>query len=348
VNTREEEIVKAIEIDLRLQKDASRVADPGELDAKWSFLTSKEPKRFINDDLTVKLDVLRSFRRMLVFIPEEPSWDIRRFSLRSLVGGGRRGTRRLLREFYTLVEEQGALDILERNPVGEVGRAYQFQYKGLRYTWRWIRHVLFVNLFRKYIAPEFDGHYTVADLGSSFGLFSHILKSEFPEGTHVLLDFPEQLVLAHYYLGMSFPDAKIAGYHELTGAGESITADFLKCYDFVLVPWFLFKNIEPGAIEVFTNFASLGEMKREWFDFYLKSEQFAKVKFFLTANRIQGWPTYDTDLCILDYPLEDFECVHFSLSPYFDHLYTRDKLFLSKLFPLPPYFEFVGRRNLES
>jgi hypothetical protein len=194
------------------------------------------------------------------------------------------------------------------------------------------------------LKDKLNERFNAIDIGSSYGIFSYLLKNECPYCSSILLDFPEQLILAYYYLGMSFPQARIAGYKEIAGLAR-IDRDFLNTYDFILVPWFFYKKIASESIDLATNFASLGEMKREWFDYYVKSEPFLSTKYFFTANRFQSAPTYDTDLTILDYPLADFRKLHFSVSPIFSHTYARKLLFFyEKVYFSSQYFEFIGER----
>ena len=70
---REDFIIHKIEEDLKAQRAHDLKDKPGELDPKWSFLTQSVPKLFINDDLTIKREVIRDFRRRSIFIPDLPT-----------------------------------------------------------------------------------------------------------------------------------------------------------------------------------------------------------------------------------------------------------------------------------
>lgn len=342
---RESALIKQIEEDLKLQYLESQKAVPGELDSKWKFLTSTEPDKFINKDLTLNIEVLRNFRKLSIFISDGPTTDYSNiFNTKNLLMGARRGMKRQLKEILDLVGKYNYIGLLEKYPCNNVGNPHVFNYKGYCYTCRWIRHILLIGLFNDVLKKKLNKGFTVLDIGSSYGIFSYILKNECPDSHHLLLDFPEQLVLAYYFLGMSFPNAKIAGYKEVSEAGK-IDRDFMNKYDFVLVPWFLYGKIAPKSLDLVTNFASLGEMKREWFNYYVKSEPFLSAKYFFTANRFQSAPEYDTDLTILDYPLNDFRKLHFRISPYFTYCYVSKNLFFYEKFNFSSqYFEFIGER----
>lgn len=344
----ENTIVKIIEENLRLLNKAAQEKTPGELDSKWALLTSSEPKRFINPDMSLKIDALRNFRKLRIFVPDCPA-DNRLPVLSdrinfNYIDGGRRGDARLLREFYHLMKERNCLEILEKYPASSVGNPNVFKYKEYVYTFRWVRHILFLGLFKQVIEKKLNNNFSCLDIGSSYGIFSSILKKEYCGSHQLLLDFPEQLALAHYFLGCTFPEAKIASYKEIS-AVEYVDRSFIEKYDFVLLPWFCYKKIKPHSLDMVTNFVSFGEMRREWFDYYLKSEPFLSARYFFTANRFQSYPEYDTDVTILDYSLHDFKKLHFGISPYFTYIYRRKYLFFYEKFHISSqYFEFIGER----
>ena len=111
------------------------------------------------------------------------------------------------------------------------------------------------------------------------------------------------------------------------------------------MPYFYYNKLAPGSIDLITNFASLGEMNRNWFDYYLKAEPFLSVKYCFMVNRIQSYPTYDNDLTIMDYPLNDFKKIHFGVWPIPPYIYKKVLMFFSEkdLFS-SQYFEFIGER----
>lgn len=345
----EERTLSTLTEDVKFQFDKIReVSSPGELDQKWKALTAEQPARFINtEDQSLRVDVLKNFRSLDVFLLDLPTSYGTRSPLnilRKYVSGWRRGQTQLLKDMYELMKEEGALPLLEKHPESTVGNPNLFSYKGYTYTFRWTRHYLFLNLFKKHIEPVLDSHFTCLDIGSSYGVFSNLLKKEFPGSHQVLLDFPEQLMLARYFLGIEFPEARIAGFKDVDSL-EKIDRAFIEKYDFVLLPWYAYKKLQKDTLDVVSNFASLGEMRREWFDYYLKSEPFLSAKYFFTSNRFQSYPEYDTDLTILDYPLQDFKRLHFRISPYFLYYYKRKNFFFyEKEHYSSQYFEFIGER----
>lgn len=341
----EQEIITSIEQDLQSQKRNNQETSPGKLDKKWDFLVSSEPSRFLNQDLTVKTDVLQNFRKLMVFISDVPHTNMSLANPRNLIDGGRRGIRRLLQESLQLLKDRGYDGLLKKYPVNEVGHPHVFECEGYRYTYRWVKHIYSLGLFKEVLEKRLEPDFVSMDIGSSYGIFSYLLKKEYPRSHQILLDFPEQLILAQYFLGMNFPGARMATFKEV-GQQKRLTRDFCKNYDFIFLPWFDYEKLEHHSVDLLSNFASFGEMKREWFEFYTKNEPFLSTQFLFTANRFQSAPTYDSDLTILDYPLSDFKALHFGISPIFSHTYTRKHLFFADKEPFSSqYFEFIGRRH---
>jgi putative sugar O-methyltransferase len=341
----EETIIERIEEDLRLQKNDTDNTKPEGLDRKWDFLISNEPQRFINQDLTIKKDILRNFRRYTIFIPDEPTYNPVLLNPKNIISGRRRGIRKLLRECSEVIKQNSYEYLLEKYPCNSVGNPYFIKYNGYKFTYRWAKHIYSLGLFNRVLRERINSDFIHLDIGSSYGIFSYLLRNEYPKCTTILLDFPEQLILAYYFLGMSLPSAKIAGYKEIKDK-EELTRDFLKRYDVVLLPWFFYQRLIKNSIDLITNFASFGEMKRQWFEYYTKNEPFLSTKYFFTENRFQSAPTYDTDLTILDYPLKDFKVLHFGICPVFSHTYrSKYLIFSERLYFSSQYFEFLGERN---
>ena len=342
---REGEIIKNIEHNLSILKQMTDAPQPHSLDSKWTERMLKEPRRFINPDLTLIKESIKNFRKELIFITDEPSFNPSLLNIKNIIGGGRRSSKRLLLDCLDLLKKHNYLDLLKRYPCASVGNPYVFRWQGYAYTYRWARHIYYIGLFKKTLESAFKKDFIALDIGSSYGIFSYLLKHEFKNAHSLLLDFPEQLVLAHYFLALSFPHASIAGFKEVIEA-PSLDRAFFEKYDFVLVPWFLYKNIISKSIDVITNFASFGEMKRDWFSFYFENEPFKSAPYFYTINRFQSAPTYNTDITILDYPLKEFKVLHFAISPSSTHTYQRRCLFFYEKVPFSSqFFEFIGEKT---
>lgn len=341
----QEDLIKRIEKELKFQRDLHlSSADEEHLGEKWNALVKKEPARFINPDFTLNTEVLKNFRRLNIFTPETPDIDYNKFNFKNILSGSRRGAKRLMMECYYALEKLGHLDLLRRYPCHPAGNPYIFKYKGYEYTDKWHRHIHYLGLMKEVLADKLRKGFVGLDIGSSYGIFSSLVKKEFPDSRHVLVDFQEHLILAYYFLGSCFPDAKIAGLKEISDM-ETISLEFIKDYDFVLIPYTYYLRIAPYSIDIVSNFASFGEMQRKWFDYYLKSPPFLTAKYFFTANRVQSYPTYDTDLTILDYPVWDKDRIlYFGISPLCHSTYIgKYWFFYEKLVFSSQFFEYIGK-----
>lgn len=290
------------------------------------------------------MEVLRNFRRGGIFIPDNPIFDSS-FSLKNFISGAHRGERRMMRECLDLFLETGDERLLRAYPCHPAGNPRAFEYRSYRYTHRWLKHLHSLGLFNRVLGPRLERGFIGLDIGSSYGILTSLLKQEYPDSHHVLVDFPGQLLLARYFLSTCLPHLKIAGLQEFGEAGP-ITRQELERYDVVLMPCDGYRRFSPRSVDVMTNFASLGEMTRPWFEFYVGADVFRQAGYWFTANRIQSQPTYDTDLTILDYPIWDpAKRLYFGISPIFSNHYwyrPRYKVFYERIVT-PPYFEYIGR-----
>jgi hypothetical protein len=339
-------LVASLEDDVRAYRKYGVLSDKIEgLIPKWREQVAHEPARFIRADGSVDIQVLRNFRRLQVFVPDNPIFDSSMFNLKNLLGGGRRGERRMMRECLDIFLKAGDEHLLRTYPCHPAGNPLVFEHRGYRYTHRWLKHIYSLSVFNRVLAPLLEPGFISLDIGSSYGILPSLLKQEHPGSHYVLIDFSEQLILARYFLTTCLPHLKIAGLHEL-GDLSSISRQELERYDVVLLPCEWYSRLKPGSVDVITNFASLGEMGRQWFEFYMNSDFFQHARFFFTANRVESLPTYDTDLTILDYPIWDpAKRLHFTVSPIFSLFYwylPRYRFFWERL-RAHPYFEYIGR-----
>jgi putative sugar O-methyltransferase len=252
----------------------------------------------------------------------------------------------MLRRCLDIVRESGYLDLLKKYPCHPAGGPNVFECDGYRYTHRWIKHIYLVGLLNRVLRDRLPGGFTAVDIGSSYGVFSSLAFQEYPGSHHVLVDLPEQLVFARYFLSRCFPEARIAGPEEI-GRLENIPRDFLEAHDFVLAPPSLYGKIESGGVDLVTSFACLGELKRSYFDYYLQAPVFRGARYFYTANPVDSAAWFeDSEVSVLDYPILDpAKRLHFGLSPIFAFPYSLPRsrfLFGYRIKPFRPFFECIG------
>ena len=319
--------------------------DTGDLIPKWRELVDSQLKRFVAYDGYLDFNLLKDFRRKQIFVPDLPERELNQFNVRNFIGGQRRGAYLMLKECLDVFKVYGDENLLSKYPCSNAGNPYIFRRQGYSYTFRWIKHIYSLGLVNRFLGDKLCSDFISLDIGSSYGIFPSLLNQEYPGSHHVLVDFPEQLLLAHYYLGTTLPEARIAGIDDVC-MQVSINRDYVKNYDFVLVPITLFEKLVGLEPNLVSNFASFGEMSRKWFEFYVNSAPVRSAEFLFTTNRIDSSPTYDTDLTILDYPIwDESKVLHFAVSPIFSYtyMYLRRLLFWNEKVQYPPHFEYIGR-----
>lgn len=319
-------------------------ADSNDLTSVWQNRLNNEPQRFIKDGYSLNREALRNLRRMQILVTDNPRNDLNPLNPVNILSGGRRGEKKMLQECLAILQEQGYGELLRKYPCHQAGNPHAFRSKGFSFTLRWFKHICFVGLLNKVLGSRLANEFIGLDIGSSYGIFASLVKREYPKSRHILVDFPEQLILAKYFLASCFPEARIAGVKEVS-KHESLSRNFIEDYDFVLVPSSLYDRLTSSSADLVTNFASFGEMTRYWYEYYTKSPAFQTASYLFTVNRIQSYPTYDTDVTILDYPVWDPEKrLHFGISPAFSgyYRYLRRHLFFSDKRGYPPYFEYIG------
>jgi putative sugar O-methyltransferase len=310
---------------------------------KWNRRFQDKKDRLGANGSDIHPDLLRTFRSTMVSVGDNPKPGSR--GLRGLLGKYR-GERQMLRRCLNIVKENGYQDLLKKYPCHPAGGPEVFETGGYRYTHRWIKHIYLLGLLNRVLGARLPQGFTAADIGSSYGVFSSLLFQEYPGSHHVLVDLPEQLVFARYFLSRCFPDARIAGPEEI-GRADVITRDFLEQHDFVLVPPSLYEKIASGGVDLITSFACLGELKRSFFDYYLQAPVLRGARYFYTANPVDSKSWFqDSDVTVLDYPILDPEKrLHFALSPIFAFPYSLPKsrlVFGYRIKQFQPFFECIG------
>ncbi len=256
----------------------------------------------------------------------------------------------MLEDGYDLLKKKNLLNLAIENPITKTGNPLIFKKKGLKYTFRWLRHVLLLDLFNKHLQSKNDLN-LIADIGTGFGTFPYIIKKNHPKKKFILIDLPEQLSAAHFYLKSEFPDLKFATFKDLKNL-KLIDRNFIEKFDFVLVPCFFIDKISKDATDLITNFASFNEMPRFWFKKYMNSAIFNGAKYFFTMNRIirpQMDKNKDLDISILDLPLDNYEKIYFNIYELYKWRYESVKFLNIPLYGekvwFDPHYEYIGSRK---
>jgi len=343
----ESEVIQKVEEELNIYQELGLTFNASnDHTARWTRKISNPWKSFIKNGNRIDAEVMRNFRRYMIYADDSPQKSPSRLNLKALLMGRARGEREVLRRCLSKLKDRNFHHLLLKYPCHPAGNPHVFRHAGYLYTHRWFRHIFFLGLMKRVLGNKLNKNFISLDIGSGYGIFSSLVYQEYPGSRHVLVDLPEQLLLARYFLSMCVPDAKIAGVKEISHE-NSISRDFLEKYDFVLMPNTFYENISPGSVDLITSFASLGELKRSIFDYYVQSPVFQKATYFFTANPVQSSLWFkDTDLTILDYPIWDSsKKLHFRVSPAFSYNYgyPKSRFFFSyEIQPFWTFFEYIG------
>ena len=112
----ETELIKTIENNWLVYNKSQSISVEN-LDQKWGHLVQVEPTKFLLQGKKIKSDALRNFRYDQIFIPDAPYGNTSKFNAKNWIGGGRRGTIRLLKDMFSVLQENHYLDLLKKYPV---------------------------------------------------------------------------------------------------------------------------------------------------------------------------------------------------------------------------------------
>ncbi len=271
-----------------------------------------------------------------------------------------------LEDAFDFIKERIDLNILKKYPVPKVGNPETYKKKGISYTFRWIRHHWIMQLYKNFLLKDDANIETVLDIGSNYGQFCLLFKKQFPSKTFIMLDFPEKLAVCNYYLKKEFPTSKIATLNDLKSL-DIIKRDFIKKFDFVILPIPYLNKLDKDAVDLLTNFCSFNEMPKKWKDFYFNSQPMKNTKYFMTLNRIAK-QQYDSrskkwfgdkknedkknhqgknnqPIYVIDFPLQNFTRIHFDTCKLFRFQNNRKFLFFNERSYHEPLFEFIGTKK---
>jgi len=350
------ELYKRLELSLSvIMKGRGKGANNSESYGDWDERAYNELKKILGSDNKIKSAKIKNFMRNGVFVTDNPTATIKGYTfdtvffnyfiriLMFLTGYKRAGMNEAKLTFDEL-KNQDMLGMLEKYPMPDTGNPLKIKFNGHKFTNRYLRHIYFISVFKKYLIDKLPTNPIIMDIGGSYGLFQRFVKKEITNSHNILVEIPGQLILAQYYLQKEFPESKIADLNVLSNV-DKIDESFIRKYDFVLLPTTMYDKLEIDNIDVVTNFVSLSEMSKKWFDAYLSSNPFRLAKFFFTVNRYDSFPTYSNGITIYDYPLHKYKKVTFKTLPILKYyfiplliLFTKKVRFSSEL------FQFIGEK----
>ena len=221
----------------------------------------------------------------------------------------------------------GAKDLLVSNPVHLTpGVKRFFPVEGTTVNMRWLRYVYLLNRILNLKILTNDSVWV--DIGSFYGGLQGLVRKYNPQTRIVMVDFHHQLCRSFIYLSKMYPNST-----HILPSQVSEYSDFASMPkgSFVYVPVSDYESIPNQSVDLFSNFFSFGEMKREYFDVYMSSELFYNSKNTYLVNRFVSAPffekTYDSDLSILDYTNLERTVKYFDIFPMHNYMLVKRNLF---------------------
>jgi putative sugar O-methyltransferase len=238
-----------------------------------------------------------------------------------------RHVRNSLLDDIAVIQNLGGDSLLKENPVDKTpGATYFYRTNGTSVNIRWLRYIYLLK--RILDLDVLCTGATWVDVGSYYGGLQSLVFKYRPECTCVMVDFHHQLCRSYLYLKQLFPTANhlfpnaARDYLDNPVPGEG---------SFVYLPVRDFTAISENSADLVTNFFSLGEMRREFFNHYFQSRLFQKARYQFLVNRFVSSPyfepTYDSDITVADYLGSSRKIEYFDVFPMHHFLQIKRELF---------------------
>jgi len=122
------------------------------------------------------------------------------------------------------------------------------------------------NLLNNIILPKRP---VIWEIGAGYGGLARILKSYIPNSCHILLDLPETLTYASYFIAYNFPDKKIAYLSDIIDRLDEFDKLIVE-YDFILIPPWVSPYIPNSSVDLVIDTYSMSEMSKVYAKYYIK------------------------------------------------------------------------------
>jgi putative sugar O-methyltransferase len=232
-----------------------------------------------------------------------------------------------MRDDMDIIKLVGAGDLLIDNPVYLTpGATESFFINGTSVNLRWLRYIYLLH--RILDSKLLENGDVWVDVGSYYGGLQGLVRKYQPDSRIVMVDFHHQLCRSYIYLSQLHPNSQHILPNELE---QYESLDNCPKGSFIYVPVAYYKLIKDQTVGLVSNFVSLGEMRREFFDVYMNSMLFKESKKSFLINRFVSAPffekTYDSDLHVIDYLLDGRELSYFDIFPMHHYQLLKRNLF---------------------
>ncbi len=289
-------------------------------------------------------NILKNFRRIQLLINENPRFNISRFN--RLIPYKNMVFKSLIQKYNLLNNDEKKL--LKNELIFlEIGNPYFVNYDGVKFNKRWLHNIRYTQLIKKYLNDIVeDKNSLIIDIGGGYGVLGYMLNKINFKGTYLLVEFPEQLIAAQYFLKSSLPNKNISSLKFFYKNLEKIDNKTVKNFDIFFCPCEQFDKLRLANIDLVTNFFSFGEMSKKNFKNYLDSNIIKTTKYIFYINRFYSNNEYSNDISILDYNLNNFNKVYFDIHKLEDtYIKQVCRFFGQEKNTNSQFFEIIGKNE---
>lgn len=212
----------------------------------------------------------------------------------------------------------GLLDTLEEP---DLGGGDAILYRGKRVSVDLLQSIEELYAIRDAVGFQQDDSVVFCELGAGYGRLAHVVMCAMPRAKYVLVDLPESLLLAQYYLATLHPDAPAALYPE--SAACLATAQALAPYRLIFALPHLLPRLPRQYVDVFVNTYSFMEMPPEQIERYFRTIDELEVGYFYTKQHKQESSPFESVIMNDDrYPIR----------PHWTQVYHRTATFRDQVF----------------
>lgn len=152
-----------------------------------------------------------------------------------------------------------------------------------------------VSQIKKFTNLNYESSFRFLDLGGGFGNLSRLFLQFYSNSKCVLVDIPEVCVASSYYLKSNFPQKKISLLSDINLVNSFNDKKILDS-DILIIPSWAIKHLPDNFVNLTLNTASLGEMSKDYGEFYIKEIERLTENYFYSSNRTDSknsiWPGF--------------------------------------------------------
>ena len=298
-------------------------------------------QKLLNNNLE---DILINFRRKQLLINENPRFNttlIDRFiPYKNMVH------KSIIQKYNLLNDEEKNLMKNELS-FSLIGNPFYIKHDNIKFNKRWIHNIHYTHLIKKYLSDIIlKDNSIIIDIGGGYGILGHMLNKINFKGTYILVEFPEQLIAAQYFLKTNLPDKNISSLKLFYENIDKIDNSYVKKFDIFLCPCEHFNDLKISDVDLVTNFFSFGEMGEKNFKSYFDNKILTNSKYIFFINRFFSHNEYNNNISILNYNLNSFEKIYFDIHK-FEDTYIKQILryFGKEKRTNSPFFEIIGKNE---